>query len=292
MKLTACALGATLMLSAWAPTSTLAQAPQPQTSERAIRVLVARQEPGAQPLVTLQTGETSVATLLSVLSAKTGAKIIINADAPLDDVDIQRATLPDAIAKIVEMAQLRLTVEPFANFVPAEERTYVVSAKDAPADSNSVLLQMEFKDISVKEIVKVLAEGFNIKAQVAPQVAARTLDIYMVRTTAIEALQTIADAADLEIGTTADGYVLRERAAKLDLTFRNIPTSQLFQTLAQQFGFEVRLAPNLPDKLINVDLTDKTPGEALNAAAKAADFDLTEIDGVYIVSERANTAKQ
>ena len=164
--------------------------------------------------MTLRASETSVAGVLSVLSVNTGAKIIINADAPLEDVDIERASVPDAVAKIVEMAKLRLTVEPRAKSLPLEERTYVVSKAEARSNPSPASIDMQFTDVSVKQIVEILARQFDIKAQVAPQVASKTLDIYMLRTTAMEALQTIADAADLEVSKTADGYVLQERAAK------------------------------------------------------------------------------
>ena len=271
---------AALALFALAPT---AQAqPITQSNPRLSVAIIPNAD--AKPLITLHASETSASAILSLLAAKTGAKIFVKSDALVDSLELKRVPLPDAIAQIAQAANLKFE-KPMAL---SPNNTYTVGEfKSLPTR-----LDMDFKDIAVSQLVKILNEQFHIGARVDPSVPEKIIDITVFNVSAIEALQTIADAADLEVSKTANGTVLQERADKKSLTFRDIPTSQLFHVFSEQFGIKIRLAPNLPNKTIDINLSGMmTPEEALKATAKAADFDLTEIDGVYVVRERAATAK-
>lgn len=249
------------------------------------------------PLVTLRANETSAAAVLSLLAAKTGAKIIVKKDAPIDSLEIKRVPLAEAIAQVARGANLKLESQGAPG--TGLEATYVIGEIEAHPNikSSATAIDLDFKEISAAQLVKILAEQIGIKAQVDPDATEKLLDIAMFNTTAVEALQAIADAADLELSQMAQGYVLRERvnqqvAVKPDLGFEDVPVLSFFRTLAQQFGLQISVASNLPDKMINVDVSGMTPEEALKAAAKAADFELTKINGTYIVRERAATSKQ
>ena len=241
------------------------------------------------PLVTLRADETSAAVILSFIAAETGAKIIIKQDGLIDFLEIKRATVPDAIAQVAHAAHLWLKKPD--SYLKTTERIYEI---DNPvvrlsAKSSDWWTEFEFKGAPVARAVEALAENLNIKARVETQNPGQILNATILNTNPIEALQTVADAADLEISKEANGYILRDRS--VDLKFTDVLTSQLFKTIEKQFGIPVRLAPNLPDKLVTVDLHNLTPIEALKATAKAADLDLSEENGVYMVRERAVTTK-
>ncbi len=214
MKITfpiALALCASLTLAGQTRRPASAQPANPIPPVPQISVISSRADEKAEPLLTLRASDSSVAAVLSALSAKTGAKIIINADAPLNEVDIKRTSLSEAIARVVELANLKLSVEPPANLAPLADRIYIVNKADAPGMPKG-RLDMEFKSIDVAQIVKILSEQFAIKARVEADTSGRLLDIYMSNTSALEALQIIADAADLEVTKSADGYLLKSRA--------------------------------------------------------------------------------
>ncbi len=245
--------------------------------------------PDKAPLVTLRADETSAAVILSFIAAKTGAKIIIKQDGLIDFLEIKRATVPDAIAQIAGAAHLVLAKP--NSYLKTTERIYEI---DNPvlrlsAKSSDWWPEFRFEGSPVNRVVEVLAENLNIEARVETQNPNQILNVTILNTNPIEALQTVADAADLEISKEANGYVLRDRA--VDLKFTNVPISQLFKAVEEQFGVPVRLPPNLPEKLVTVDLSNLTPIEALRATAKAADLDLSEENGVYMVRERAVTTK-
>ena len=199
--------------------------------------------------------------------------------------------MPDAIRRIAQSAGLKFAVDQGGE-------TYTVGEIKSRPDvkSPNLRFEMNFQQTSASQLVDILSQEFGIKARVDPKAPEKLLDIVMHNTSAIEALQTIADAADLEISVTADGYVLRERAdkqlvAKPKLAFKDISTSQLFKTFSEQFGLKIRLAPDLPDKLIDIDVSSTTPEEALKETAQAADFEIEKIDDIYNVRERAVTVK-
>ena len=245
--------------------------------------------PDKAPLVTLHADETSAAVILSFIAAETGAKIIIKQDGLIDFLEIKRATVPDAIAQVAHAAHLVLAKpDPY---LKTTERIYTI---DNPvvrlsAKSSDWWTEFEFKGAPVARAVEALAENLNIKARVETQNPNQILNATILNTDPIEALQTVADAADLEISKEANGYVLRDRT--VDLKFTDVPISQLFKAIEKQFGVSVRLPPHLPEKSVTVDLSNLTPVEALKATAKAADLDLSEENGVYMVRERAVTTK-
>ena len=245
--------------------------------------------PDKAPLVTLRADETSAAVILSFIAAETGAKIIIKQDGLIDFLEIKRATVPDAIAQIAGAAHLWLAKpDPY---LKTTERIYEI---DNPVLRHSAKLsdwwtEFEFKGATVARAVEALAEKLDIKVRVETQNPNQILNATILNTNPIEALQTVADAAGLEISKEANGYVLRDRA--VDLKFTDVPAKQLFQKFSEQFGLKISLAPDLPDKLINVNFTDMTPVEALKATAKAADLEISEANGVYNVRKRAATAK-
>ena len=235
----------------------------------------------SKPLITLQANEISASAILSLLAVKTGAKIFVKSDAMIDSLELKRVPLPDAIAQIAKAANLK-----FEKPTPTDlDNAYTIGEFKKPTNS----LDLEFKDVSILQLVKILNEQFNVKASIDPKVPEQNIDIVAFNVSAIEALQTIADAADLEVSKTANGTVLRERA--IDLTLKDISALQLVKVISEQFNVQIALAPNLPDKLIDVDLSNMTPDEAVKAVAKAADFEISEANGVYSVRERAATAK-
>lgn len=247
-----------------------------------------------QPLLTLHASETSASAILSLIAAQTGARIIVRQDAPIGALDVKRATLPDAITQVAQAAHLKLEIEkpPISTMMggklsqDAFKTTYTLRALKP---DEFMQIQIDIKETSLIHLVETISELLDVKAQVDPQVPDQIVTIALFNTTATEALQTIADAAGLEVSKTASGYVLRERS--IDLKFTDIPTAQLFKIISEQFGVQIRLAPGLPDKLIDVDFTNMTPIEALKATVKAANFEVSEVDGFYTVRERTVAAK-
>ncbi len=284
--------GVALTVAVW---SSVAQA-QPITATNPQLSIAVVAGADAKQLFTVRASDTSAAAILSLLASKTGVKIIIKKDAPLDDLELKRVTLPEAIAQIAKAANLKLVADkpPMRDI----ETTYIVGEIEARPNAQfpATPLEMDFKQVPVAQLVKILSEQFGLKAQVAAQVPEKLVDVMIFNATPVEALQIIADAADLEFSKTADGYVLQERdrkklASAPDLKFRDVPTAQLFKILAEQFGLKIRLAPNLPDKIIDVDFSNSTPVEALQATANAADFEVSNVGDIHIVRERAVSAK-
>ena len=245
--------------------------------------------PDEAPLVTLRADETSAAVILSFVAAKTGAKIIIKQDGAIDFLELKRATLPDAITRIARAAHLEL--EKTNPYLQTTERIYIIDNPVLRLNMRSSFSRPEFsfKNIPVARVVEVLAKELDIEARVETQNPNQILDVTLLNVNPAEALQAIADAADLEISKEANGYVLRERA--VDLKFTAISTAQLFKIFSDQFDLKISLAPGLPDKLINVNLSGMTPVEALMTTAEAANFEISEENGVYFVRERAVTTK-
>ena len=248
---------------------------------------------GATPLLTVRASETSAAAVLSLISVKTGAKILIKENAPIDDLEITRVGVSDAIEQTVKAAGLKVSYD--KSF--GEEGVYVVDKIAEQITKWPVgTFDMHFSDIRVADLVRTLAEQFKLKATVDTSAPKQTLDTTMFYTTPLDALQTLAAAAGLEIVKTPDGYLLKESAAHkaaamLNLGFTDVPAVQFIEIISGQFDVKVELAPGLTDKNVDVDLANMTPVEALKATVKAADLDLSEENGVYIVRERAVTKK-
>ena len=243
-----------------------------------------------KPLITLRASQTSASAILSLLAVKTGAKIFVKSDAIIDSLELKRVPLPDAIEQIAKAANLKL-VKPIITELDNAYTVGEIESRPNAKTPNSTL-DLEFKDIAVSQLVKTLKYSFKVKASVDPSVPEKNIDIVAFNVSAVEALQIIADTADLDIIKTADGYILCERVyKKFNLTLRDMPTSQLFRAFSEQFGVKIQLAPDLPDKTIDIDLSNMTPEEALKATAKTAGFEVSEVDGVYTVREHAATAK-
>ena len=146
-------------------------------------------------LVDVLARATSAAEIIEQIALKTNMDIAVLNDAPVSFIALKEVSPAVAVAEVAQAAGLSSELA---------GRTYIIRKLAEPPKKNSAL-EIFFKDIAVKDLLSVLKENFEIKLEVAPQVAGRLAVIHLTENAPQLAVEKIAQAAQLSFEVTRDG---------------------------------------------------------------------------------------
>ena len=169
-----------------------AQAQPPANANLGGEIIVTQGENG--PVVNVSAESVSAAMLVETIAEKAELNFAIYDDAVIPFVEVVNLSPADALKKIVAAANLSLYLD---------NGTYVVWKKPDAGQENPV--DLNFHDISVKELLRTLQEEFGLEIEVSPSVNEKIIAIKCVNATPSEIVEKIARGARLSLTVTADG---------------------------------------------------------------------------------------
>ncbi|RYX83114.1 hypothetical protein EON83_16315 [bacterium] len=178
----------------------------------------------------------------------------------------------------------------------------------APLQQNQIPIQVESKIVKEELLLQIdLHKGDIIQTlnkiaiqgnlQVIVTVDAKTIlrDLALKDVSPEMAIEEVAKAGGLS-SEFKDGvwFISAAKAAPnavpapeliSSMAFADVPVTQLLSLIAKQFDVPIAIAPDVAGQLRFLRLQNKTPRQAVESIAKAADLKIQENDGVLILAK-------
>lgn len=188
---------------------------------------------------------------------------------------------PDALAA-EEWDSIRVDVLPFP--------------KGATAEKQESHLRVQLRNADVKEALKIIALRGDLQLVIRKGVDQRVRFQTLNRVSPTIALQAVCRATGLECELRNGVWFVSPgnkglstphgQLRSFTMRFEDFPLRDIFDLIARNYAIKIRVEPDVQGKIAYLDISTKTPRQAVELVARVANLDLHDENGTIVVSTK------